>query len=293
MEKKSQLTAALLSLFLLSAVAVTQFVNSARANPYHIVDEGEVSPPSDMKPPSVLIFSPTNNTEYASNNFSLTIKIENVLTIIPISLTRGLFLAEVYYEASWLSNKTTIYRGASNQTLSSLSINVTVLGIPEGDQYLKIFAIEHGLRETYRGPGYPTPELRYGSYSLIGSSVVYSIINTPPNIVILSENNKTRTTSNVPLNFVVSKPVQQITYCLDGQNNVTITGNTTLTGLPNGDHNVTVYATDEAENTGASETSHFTVAESEPFPTALVVASIVSVAIISVGLLLYFKKRKR
>ena len=42
-------------------------------------------------------------------------------------------------------------------------------------------------------------------------------------------------------------------------------------------------------NLGASETVYFSV--DEPFPTALVVAPIESVAVISVGLLVYFKKR--
>jgi len=79
-------------------------------------------------------------------------------------------------------------------------------------------------------------------------------------------------------------------YSLDGQDNVTINGNTTLDGLANGLHNVTVYARDELENTGTSETITFTV--DAPFPTALVAASTASIAIIGVGVLVYFKKRK-
>jgi hypothetical protein len=53
-----------------------------------------------------------------------------------------------------------------------------------------------------------------------------------------------------------------------------------------------MYATDAAGNTGASETVHFTIAK--PFPTALVAAaSIATVAVVGIGLLIYFKKRKR
>jgi LPXTG-motif cell wall-anchored protein len=53
---------------------------------------------------------------------------------------------------------------------------------------------------------------------------------------------------------------------------------------------VTVYAKDSFENTGASETIWFSVAD--PFPTTLVaVVSGASVAIIGIGLLVYFKKR--
>jgi hypothetical protein len=64
--------------------------------------------------------------------------------------------------------------------------------------------------------------------------------------------------------------------------------------LSNGLHNVTVYANDTFGNQGASQTVTFTVAVPEPFPTTLVaVASITSVTIIGIGLLVYFKKRKR
>jgi len=87
-------------------------------------------------------------------------------------------------------------------------------------------------------------------------------------------------------------------YSLDGQDNVTVSGNTTLTELMNGLHNVTVYALDEFENIGVSETVYFTVDVPEPqpapFPTILVVTvSLLSVAIAGIGLVFYFKKRKR
>jgi predicted phage tail protein len=113
----------------------------------------------------------------------------------------------------------------------------------------------------------------------------------------LSFENRTFETSDVPLNFTVNQVASKIAYCLDGQENLTISGNTTLTGLPNGEHNITVYATDETGNTGASETIIFNVAKPEPpspFPTTLVAtASGASVAVVGLGLLVYFKKRKR
>jgi hypothetical protein len=98
--------------------------------------------------------------------------------------------------------------------------------------------------------------------------------------------------ASVPLLFTVDKQANWIGYSLDGQDNVTITGNTTIAGLSSGLHNVTVYARDEFENMGASETISFSVAEL-PFPTALVaVAFIASAAAVSAVLLVYFKKRR-
>jgi hypothetical protein len=91
--------------------------------------------------------------------------------------------------------------------------------------------------------------------------------------------------------FTVNKPVNWTGYSLDGQDNITISGNTTISGLSNGLHNVTVYAKDEFENTGASETISFSV--EVPFPTTLVAAaSAATIAVVGVGLLVYFRKRK-
>ena len=79
---------------------------------------------------------------------------------------------------------------------------------------------------------------------------------------------------------------------MDGQQNVTVTSNITLTGLSSGSHSITVYANDTYGNM-ASETVTFTVAKPEPFPTALVAtASGASAIVIGVCLLVYFKKRK-
>jgi hypothetical protein len=115
--------------------------------------------------------------------------------------------------------------------------------------------------------------------------------SVPPAVCITSlESMATYVLNDVPLNFSLNRPVSWVGYSLDGEYNVTITGNTTLSGLSAGLHNVTVYARDELDNTGTSETVSFIV--EAPFPTALVAASTASAAIIGVGLLVYFKKRK-
>jgi N-acetylneuraminic acid mutarotase len=114
----------------------------------------------------------------------------------------------------------------------------------------------------------------------------------PPAVAVISPENKTYTSSNVSLTFTVNKPALWIGFNLDGQETVAITGNTSITGLSNGLHNVTVYANDTFGNTGASKTIPFTIDQPEPFPTASVAAAAVSVAVMCIGLLIYFKKRK-
>jgi hypothetical protein len=89
-----------------------------------------------------------------------------------------------------------------------------------------------------------------------------------------------------------------MSYCLDGAN-VTVAGNTTIAELSYGAHNLTVYAVDVAGNVGASETVYFTIAEFEPEPepelfpaVPVAAASVASIAVVGVVLLVYFKKRK-
>jgi len=117
----------------------------------------------------------------------------------------------------------------------------------------------------------------------------------PPVVDLMSPQNQTYNVTNVTLTFTVNKAVSWMGYCLDRQENVTVTGNTTLVELPNGLHNVTVFVRDRFENYGVSETAFFTIElpPPEPFPTALVTAaSVATVIVVGVGLLFYFKKRK-
>jgi hypothetical protein len=135
------------------------------------------------------------------------------------------------------------------------------------------------VNERYTPVGYGTPDPSY------------VLENTPPKISVLSPVNQKFNESVVPLSFTVDKPVNWTGYSLDGGETVAVVGNVTLEGLANGVHNVTVYARDAFGNVGASETVSFTV--DVPFPVTMVVAPIASVAVVGVGLILYFKRRKR
>jgi hypothetical protein len=119
------------------------------------------------------------------------------------------------------------------------------------------------------------------------STVTFTVDTTAPRVSILSPEAKSYSTSGVPLNFNADEDAASISYSLDGKENVTTFGNTTLTGLSSGEHSVTLYVWDEARNVGASETITFII---ESFPMILI-AIVASAAVICFGLLVKFKRK--
>jgi hypothetical protein len=133
---------------------------------------------------------------------------------------------------------------------------------------------------------------------------------------VLSPQNKTYFTTEVPLTFVCTEELRRtegITmadYILDGMGAGYISGNLTLTGLSIGEHELTVAVW--TVKGFFSQTVYFSVSQlisipspspepttppestpkPEPFPTTLVVCAMVVLPSIGIGLLVYFKKRK-
>jgi N-acetylneuraminic acid mutarotase len=139
------------------------------------------------------------------------------------------------------------------------------------------------------------------SWSTGGVTTIYATVEqyapfgygtVPPAVRITSPDNEVMyASSDVSLNFSLNKPVAWLGYSLDSQDNITITGDTTIAGLTSGLHNVTVYAKDPFGNEGVSETISFSIEEA--FPATLVIASVIIVAVVAISLLIYFKKRMR
>ncbi len=111
-------------------------------------------------------------------------------------------------------------------------------------------------------------------YETVGLNEQYTPLGygTVPSAVSLvsPENHQTYTANDVPLTFTVNSqfaPITQLSYSMDQNSSVEISGNTTLTGLSSGNHTLTVYAADSNGNI-ASQTVTFTVMEpSTPTPT--------------------------
>jgi hypothetical protein len=137
-----------------------------------------------------------------------------------------------------------------------------------------------------------------GGYAIAGGVLGYNAFISkispepdvqPPVVTVSSPEGKTYETDDIPLTFTVNKLASFLSYNLDGQDAVVINGNTTLSDLSIGTHNVTVYAEDSGGRVGVSATVQFTVVAS--FPTAMVVGGVFVAVVVCVGVLVYFKRQ--
>jgi len=178
----------------------------------------------------------------------------------------------------------------SNVTLTNL--NKTKVGIHRAEEGYKFYttSVLENLTE-----GNHT--LKVYSQDASGEEMSYSVefmVDTHFKIplLVVSPQNRTYTTSEVPLTFVCSEEITSADYQLNGIGEGPISGNLTLAGLSIGDHKIKVVVW--TVRGVFSQTIYFSVSQPEPFPTTLVAAaSIAAVAAVGVGLLVYFKKRKR
>jgi len=140
--------------------------------------------------------------------------------------------------------------GAANETLTG---NTILSGLSLGSHTLTVYAND--------------------TSGNIGHSTVHFTVadETSPLVTIVSPMNTTYYSSDVSLKYKVDEPTDWVGYSLDGAVNVTLTGNTTLSGLSYAPHSVTVYANDTSGNEGWS-TVWFTVAKDETSPVVTIIS---------------------
>jgi hypothetical protein len=277
---------------LFSAVVGAQFQNLANAqfNP--------LPTKPDETAPSISVTSPKQNGKYNTSDIALNFTVTKPESWFASNVMYGVF-GEVKFIQYNLD-------GTQNE-------NISANDIPWGDYEtplertlnfsMKLSGLSEGLHTLIVGAEaashyYSVEKEEQLVNTVVGDSseINFTIDTLPPEITIVSIENGQTFSNTVSLSSVVSETVTWIGYSLDGQDAVTVSGNATLTDLLNGEHNVTVFAQDNAGNVGASETIHFTIVKPEetPFPTTLVIAaSAVLLAIVGMGLLVYWRKRKR
>ena len=134
------------------------------------------------------------------------------------------------------------------------------------------------------------------SYPLIQlfNSALHLLKTTPPKIEVLSPLNEVYNESIVSLTFVTDKALVSVTYNIDEALNQTIAGNLTLPELPNGLHNLTIYAKDTYGN-NASQTVDFSILVPESSENTVPIAVVIlllAIAVCVVSVLLFSRHRK-
>ena len=257
---------------------------------------GSVDADASTKPPVFTVSSPNNGTSYKVNNLTLNFTV----TVGDSSTALSRLFHEIYYIADWQPTKIQVIgpnlfnEGELAGNLSPpVSYTVVLAEVPEGEHSITIYAEEWGAYVCSSDASF----LLMWEFGINSSStVLFAVDLTPPTVSVLSPSNVTYAPSGMTLNFSVNEPTSWMGYSLDGKENITATGNMTLPELSVGQHMLRVYANDTAGNVGVSETVNFSIAEpeTETFPTvSLAVVSGASAIALGVGLLVYFKKRKR
>jgi len=268
---------------LLSVAFLLLSTDLGKANPYTSYEW--TLPPQDAGKPVISVFSP-NSSILAKNKTAL------IFNVSVSKANKIQMLTDIYYETDWQQGNTSVYHlDMTNPShylywIKDFSFNDILTEIPDGNHNVTIIAAAWGAYSE-------GATMKYFDVST-SLSVSFNVDTVSPSISIATLENKTYVTPDVPLDFTTNEAGSQISYVLDGQANVTLSGNTTLTGLSYGQHNVTMYAVDLAGNVGSSETITFTIVKQESFPTTqLIIASGVSVPLIAVGLMFYFRKRQK
>ncbi len=249
----------------------------------------EVAKANFLAAPAIIIYSPASII-YTNTSISLRVAV-HILNNSP-EIVRILYRVDENSNVT-LTNwtRTDNFDFSPGKMGSVFRVTSIVENLAEGNHTLKVYSQDAAGKE-------------------MSSSVEFTI-NTQyryPEVSILSPQNKTYTTTEVPLIWACDEQKIVADYTIDLlsqiplysyftlSENASLPGNTTLTGLSNGTHTLTVNVI--TERGSASQTVHFTISiekqlQPEPFPTTLVVtASVASVVLVGLGLLVYFIKKR-
>jgi hypothetical protein len=153
-------------------------------------------------------------------------------------------------------------------------INTTLTGLSYRTHVLRVYANDSAGNECFSPTiAFTVKDIEHPVISILSEAVRYNA-------------------STIPLEFVVDKNFSWLGYCLDGQPNVTISGNTTLTGLSTGSHSLKVYANDTSGNVGVSESFDFTIVGDDAFPILFLIPILLIMGV-AVAVMVYLKKLKR
>jgi len=266
--KKTFSAAAFISVFLLSAIVGAQFVNLAVANfiPPTVI-------PYNYDPPTISIFSPVGMT-YNVNYVSLNFTVSKPASWYNVTGGWGYeYEGVIYYVNCDLDGVTTRDWLVSDKLDSQfpLRFSVNLTDLSDGTHSMVISAAGKSYYYPDMYPAFDSEGKRSSEQGAFGASVFgcsdtiqFIVEAASPKISVLLPTNKSYNAHDIPLNFTVNEPVSRIAYSLNEQSSVTVAGNTTLTGLPDGTYSIVAYATDKAGKTNSSDVIYFGIDTTAP-----------------------------
>ena len=281
--RRESIKAVMFLLLPILVLAGSPLLAGVNADP--MIDMGWVDPKPTTVPPEVSILSLQNGTKCGSSIIKLTYE---GAPIHGPTISRCNLIG-VYYSASWQQDKVYVFKDVPYGFVSEEFSDMFELEeVPQGLNSITVTAVYFGRYFPYTTSG------THAQFSISGSSTVTFTVDLKPlRIGILTPYPQAYATSDVALIFTANEKTSKLQYSVEGEAPVAVAGNTTLTGLASGNHNVTVYGVDEFGNPGASETISFTITKLEAFPTTLFAAAVVAVVVVCAGLLLCFTKFKK
>ena len=108
-------------------------------------------------------------------------------------------------------------------------------------------------------------------------------------IDVITPENTTYADVDLVLSCEFSKEITEVSFSLDGKENVTFVGDVILTDLSAGEHQLIVYAQYLSGNIGASEVIIFTI---KPYPSILVIISLAMVGLVGLCLIISAIRQK-
>lgn len=239
-------------------------------------------------PPIITVNLPFNNSILYAGSYLLNITVKQPTGLWLIqSVNDGIVTKQMLTGFGYVLDGKVYGSFPTSSDLSSPINYFTNLTLVKGLHTLQVYANATGC--VVSSIGWASQYFPITGWS---DTIYFESLPAEPSVVVQPLDVNGRSLS---LNFTVDEPVTKITYSIDNQNNVSIAGNTTLTNLPYGSHNLTVYATNRAGDVGASQAINFTISEPKPFPisTEIIIASAI-IAIVCIGFvfLLYRRHRK-
>jgi len=215
-------TKLLVLVLMLLVVAQAGFV---QANPYYFAG---IVPPDVLTKPPKIDASLVNGTVYRTNNVSLNFFVTKPES--PNAMSTA--LTDISYKTDWLENTTISYdRYEGAEFIETFRCSTILTDIPDGNHSITIYA---------QGTGWYVSNNLYQTQFRINctTTLLFAVETVLPKVSVSMQ--KSYNTADVPLDIIVNKPMNEIFYSLEGQGDVTIGGNTTLAGLAEGDHTLTV-----------------------------------------------------